>query len=186
MVRFAIAGLICFIMFSTAAPAAAIEYGGFGGRPANPKPDNPRTQSIFIYELDKGQSTEDAIMVVNNTPSTKTLLVYPTDTSSDADGEFSCKQFLEEKTDVGSWISMETQEVTLAPNTNQVIPFKVTVPDNALPGENNGCIAVQEKKEGDASAGLHISTRTAIRLIVTVPGRVPSKFPREGRLFPAS
>lgn len=32
----------------------AIEYGGFGGRPAYPRADNPRTESIFIHTLEPG------------------------------------------------------------------------------------------------------------------------------------
>lgn len=33
---------------------SAIEYGGFGGRPAFPREDNARTESIFIHTLEPG------------------------------------------------------------------------------------------------------------------------------------
>jgi hypothetical protein len=33
---------------------SAIEYGGFGGRPAYPREDNARTESIFIHTLEPG------------------------------------------------------------------------------------------------------------------------------------
>jgi len=35
-------------------PTHAIEYGGFGGRPAFPRADNARTESIFIHTLEPG------------------------------------------------------------------------------------------------------------------------------------
>lgn len=42
-----------FIVLFTV-PAEAIEYGGFGGRPAYPRTDNARTESVFIHTLEPG------------------------------------------------------------------------------------------------------------------------------------
>ncbi len=43
---------IAFSLLSTS--LHAIEYGGFGGRPAYPRADNDRTESIFIHTLEPG------------------------------------------------------------------------------------------------------------------------------------
>ncbi len=110
---------------------SAIEYGGFGGRPAFPREDNARTESIFIHTLEPGITQKEGVKVVNNTQEKKTFLIYGSDLTPSTDGAFACKQFLEEKKDVGTWIELSKNEVTLDPGTNQVIPFTITVPKNA-------------------------------------------------------
>ena len=61
-----------------AVPAGAAT-GGIGGRPANPDPNNPRTESIFIYTLDKGASKQDQVLVSNGSSETKTVELYTVD-----------------------------------------------------------------------------------------------------------
>ena len=41
--------ILIFAVFTT--NVFAIEYGGFGGKPAYPRADNPRTESIFVHTL---------------------------------------------------------------------------------------------------------------------------------------
>lgn len=150
----------------------AIEYGGIGGKPANPDPSNPRTKSIFIFTLSGGDSDEDEVLIINNTKERKTLLVYATDSQKSTDGSFACEQFSDEKQGVGAWIKLEKSEVTLEPSTNIKVPFTIDIPKNVDVGELNGCILIQEKKEapGEDASGLSLSFRTGLRVVVTVPG----------------
>lgn len=156
--------------------AHAIEYGGLGGRPAFPRLDNTRTESIFIHTLEKGSVQEEGVRVINNTPDRKTVIVYAADSTPSTGGAFACKQFSEEKTDVGSWIELEKNEVVLDPGTNEVIPFMITVPQNADVGEHNGCILIQEKKtEDNNNPGVNLSFRTGLRVAITIPGEIVRK-----------
>jgi LysM repeat protein len=163
------------LLFSSIIPVSkvsAIEYGGVGGKPANPSPNNERTKSIFIYTLSPNQIAEDELLVINNTAETKTLMIYATDSQRGSDGSFACEQYLDPKDNVGTWVKMSQEEVTLKSQTNIKIPFKVTAPENIDVGESNGCIMIQEKKaapSADAS-GVSLSFRTGIRLVVTAPG----------------
>lgn len=154
--------------------ASAIEYGGIGGRPANPDPKVPRSDSIFIYSLAGSAQKSDAITLLNNTDQPKTLKVYATDALVSSGGALSCRQEVEPKDEVGSWIALSQSSVTLAPFSNQAVPFTVTVPANASPGEHNGCIAVQEQNQQpqQQAGGIALSTRTALRVAVTVPGEI--------------
>ena len=113
------------IAVGTAFPFAgrAIEYGGIGGRPAYPRPDNPRTQDIFVYTLEPGSSQSDGIIVINNTAEPKTVMLYSADSTPSTDGGFACKQYLEsmqktseDKRGVGSWITF-----LLVPEENTLI-----------------------------------------------------------------
>lgn len=156
----------------------AIENGGVGGRPANPRADNPRTKSIFIYQLKPGEQANDGVLVSNNTDTQQTVSIYPVDAVLSSGGAFACKQAVEPKEGVGSWITLQSASITLDPNTTQTVPFTVSVPQNAGAGEHDGCIALQaESQAGKASGtnGVVLSFRSAIRVAVTVPGKIVKK-----------
>ncbi len=169
---------LAIILFSQliAGGAEAIEYGGIGGRPAYPRADNPRTESIFIHTLEPGEIKEEGVSLVNNTSETKTLLVYAVDSVVSSGGAFACRQQSEPQESVGAWIMLGEGEVILEPSTNRTIPFTIAVPQNASAGEHNGCIVVQEKKEKDpGQTGVSLSFRTGLRVAVTVPGDITRK-----------
>ncbi|MEA3344153.1 MAG: LysM peptidoglycan-binding domain-containing protein [Patescibacteria group bacterium] len=156
--------------------ALATEYGGIGGRPAYPRSDNPRTESIFIHTLEPSAIQEEGILLVNNTEEQKTLQVYAVDSMVSSGGAFACKQMAEPKNDVGSWIELEELEVTLDSGTSEIVPFTITVPQNASVGEHNGCIVIQEKKEKvEGQTGMTLSFRTGLRVAITIPGQITRK-----------
>lgn len=165
-----ILGAIVLAIMMTSS-AQAIEYGGVGLVPANPDPNNTRTQSIFVETIKPLESKQNEVLVVNNSPVTKTLLIYPVDSQKSSDGAFACAQFADPKQGVGNWIKLAESEVTLEPATNKKIPFTIQVPENIGVGEENGCIMVQEKNINlSQSAGATISFRTGVRVAVTIPG----------------
>jgi hypothetical protein len=160
----------------TAVNVSAIEYGGMGGRPAYPRQDNPRTESIFVHTLNPGAIVSDGVRVINNSETSKTMLVYAVDSVVSSGGAFSCAQAADAKNDVGSWIKLAKNEVTLSSLTTEVIPFTLKAPQNASVGEHNGCIVVQEKKEADPNAtGVVLSFRTGLRVAVLIPGEIIRK-----------
>jgi hypothetical protein len=155
-------------------PAAwAIESFGVGARPANPRADNPRTESIFIYNPSPGQVVEDAVKVINNTDKTKTIAITAVDSIISSDGAFGCAQAVDDKKDVGGWITLSKQEVVLPAGGTEVVPFTMTVPSKVDVGEHNGCIAVQDMTATqNAGNGIVLSFRSALRVAVTIPGEI--------------
>ena len=157
------------------ATAGAIEYGGVGGRPANPDPANPRTSSIFIYSLEPGKNRDDAITLTNSTAERKTLEVYAVDGLISSGGAFACEQKADKADDVGTWIKLSQSEVSVPAQSTATVPFTVTVPSGDVsPGEHNGCIAIQAKGQTAPvqEGGVALSTRSALRVQITVPGDV--------------
>lgn len=154
--------------------ARAIEYGGLGGIPANPDPKNPRTNSIFIYTLSPGSNKNDAVKIINNTSEAKTVEVYASDSELASGGSFACKQKSDKQKNVGAWIQLAKSEVALAANSEEVVPFRVSVPENADVGEHNGCVVIQEKNGATEATGngVQLSFRSALRTVVTVPGDI--------------
>ena len=102
--------LVCILLLllTNVLFARAIEYGGIGGRPAYPRPDNPRTDSIFVHNVEAGQIIEEGVRAINNTQEIKTLLIYAADSTPSSGGGFACKQLLEEQKGVGTWIALKS------------------------------------------------------------------------------
>lgn len=162
------------LLLFTYAPLALAAVGAIGGTPAYPREDNRRTKSIFIETLKPGEVSNQGIRVNNYTKETKTVVIGAVDSIAATDGSFSCKQDAEKQKAVGTWVKLKTKEVTIAPDSNQVVDFTVTVPEGQSPGEHNGCITLRDKGDtgSKSGSGVLLSFRTATRLSVTVPGKI--------------
>jgi nucleoid-associated protein YgaU len=170
------AGFLVALLVGLLAPfsALAVENGGIGGKPARPRSDNPRTESIFVHEIEPGSSVGDAVQIINNTDTDKTLLVYAVDSQTASGGGFACAQQADESLGVGTWITLEKDRVTLGPNSSTIVPFMINAPSTASAGEHNGCIVIQDAEQApaDTGNGIALSFRTAIRVAITIPGEI--------------
>lgn len=143
----------------------------YGARPANENPDNPRSKSIFIYDLNFGQSKKDAVILTNQTDKEIKIDLYATDGLLTNTGAFTCKQRADKKEQVGTWIKLSKEQVTIPASGETKVDFDVTIPQKTDVGEHNGCIvyeASDSKPSGEG--GVQIKTRQAIRLVNTIPG----------------
>lgn len=147
--------------------------GGIGGRPTMVDPDNPRTQSIFIYTLDHGEQTRDAILVANRTDEEKTILLSSVDGVVTNTGAYTCRQESEPVIGMGGWLKLDKDRVTLPAGGEEKVGFTVIVPENADAGEHNGCIAMQvDQAPAEATGGVRLHMRQAIRTVLTIPGEL--------------
>lgn len=165
---------LVLVMLMSPLSVLAVEYQDIGGRPANPRADNPRSSSIFVYELEAGKSVEDAIEINNGTEQSHTIEVYAVDSLISSGGAFACEQKADQAEKVGAWIKLSKSEIVLGPKTSQKVDFTLTVPENTEVGEHNACIAIQDKdqKPADNINGIQLNFRSAIRVAVTVPGEI--------------
>lgn len=169
--------LILGSFFVGASTVQAVDTGNYGGKPAHPGEGNDHTKQWFIYtSLPVGEKREDALLLSNDSDTPLTLKVYPADSAKSSDGGFALEQEVEERDEVGKWITLSTSEVTLEPHTTQEVPFSIEIPADATvdAGEHAGGILVQEKKEvpTTTTGGIQLSTRIGVRVYVTVPGDV--------------
>ena len=167
-------GLVLGISLLLTLPALAqTPSGGIGGRTTTVDPDNPRTQSIFIYTLNHGEQTRDAILVANHTTEEKTILLSSVDGVVTNTGAYTCKQESEPVVGMGGWLKLDKDKVTLPAGGEEEIGFTVTVPANADVGEHNGCIAMQaDQAPTEATGGVRVHMRQAIRTVLTIPGEL--------------
>ena len=170
--RTALAVLIVILMpVIPTASALADASSAIGAKPAKPRADNQRSNSIFVHQLKPGASVEEAIMVINNTDSEKRINIYGVDSQLASGGTFGCAQKADTPSAVGTWLKLSQPTVTIGPKMTQNVPFTIQVPDNASPGEQNGCIALEDAGQTPVNQGngIALSFRSAIRVAVTVP-----------------
>ena len=147
-----------------------VHAAGVSGSPAYPRPDNPRSSSIFVHVLNSGDTVTDGILVSNNTSEEKIISIYPADSLKSSGGGFACGQETQEPVHVGSWITLDEGEVVLESGAYTTIDFTIAVPeDETLSGEYNGCIVVQEKyDESEEGSGVSLTFRSAVRVAITI------------------
>lgn len=162
------------VMSFLLAPAVFAASGGVGGRPANPDPDNPRTQSIFIYTLSPGGSKSDQLYLSNGGDTDEIVQLYAVDGTVSNTGAFTCKQEVEPRTDIGKVVTLSKTEVLVPANGNTLVDFSVRLPQVIDVGEHDGCIVIQKKEDTSQqpTGSIQVHTRTAVRVAVIVPGEV--------------
>ncbi|MFO0704635.1 MAG: hypothetical protein U0517_01490 [Candidatus Andersenbacteria bacterium] len=172
--RHAIIGLVAILgLVGILVPQASQAVAGLGARPAYPLKNDPHTESIFIHTLSPGASVGEGVNVINSSDTDRKVLVYATDSAVSSDGAFTCAQRSEKPDSVGAWLDFgDKREVTVASHSTVLVPFTIKVPDNATVGEHEACVVVEESKAQSTSAGIHITTRSGIRVSITVPGDV--------------
>ena len=162
----------------------------FGIRPAFPRADNPRTDSIFVQTINPGESVKEGVKVINSTGETKDVILYARDSVRSSGGGFACKQLSEEPTSVGKWITFDisdleedianirpgklenTLEISVPSGSEIVIPFTINPTLETSVGEHNGCVLVQEIKQNSSDTGVSLSLRSGIRVAVSIPGKI--------------
>lgn len=165
----------------------------FGIRPAYPRAENPRTDSIFVQTINPGELKSEGVKVINSTAESKNLLLYARDSVRSSGGGFACKQLSEEPTGVGEWVTFDisnleedivnikpgeaknTIQINIPAGSEVIIPFNINAPKDASVGEHNGCVLIQEIKQNTSDAGVSLSLRSGIRVAVNIPGQILRK-----------
>jgi len=166
--------IFIFSFFVISAPAFALSSGGVGGYPAHPDPNIKYSESWFIYNLDLGESQDDALTVFNTTDEVQTIKIYAVDSVPSNQGNFALEAEADPKDGIGAWIKLAQTFITLQPGENQEIPFTITIPQNADVGEHSGGIILQKAqgRQDTLESGAAIVTRVGIRVYETVPGEI--------------
>ncbi len=154
----------------------AIAVGLRGISPANPTASTGPGASWFIYELEPGETIEDAALITNQSDEDYNVEIYAVDAETTTDGAFAPLKKNYEHTDVGSWVTLSTDKVVIPAKSEVEVPFTVTVPETDVDvGEHFGAIVIQEIKENETQGtgtGVEIVTRVGVRMYVTIPGEI--------------
>ena len=180
---------------ASAHQAAAISAAGnddgrrsFGIRPSGPK--KPDARPTWTYQnLKPGQQVFDHVAVVNISTKPALLDVYPADAFNTAAGGFDVLPEKKASTDLGTWVHLTRKRVQVPARSTLIMPFSLTVPKNAEPGDHAAGIVASLKtlakdRKGNA---VTVDQRVGARLYVRVAGALTPRLEivRESGAFAA-
>lgn len=158
-----------------ASPAAAQAEPAPATWGVNPSSqDGPDGRAAFDYALDPGETVIDFVGVSNFGTEPITLRLYASDAFTGESGAFDLLPADQEPVDVGSWIGFNEDLLTVEPRTRLDVPFALTVPADATPGDHvGGIVAAVTEESTDASGDdLLVERRVGARVHLRVSGEL--------------
>ncbi len=160
-----------------AAAPAAVPFQGGGARvtwgvvPATAEGADGRVS--IRAEVEPGEEHRDFVEVTNFSERPVTFALTASDGVVVETGEFDLLPESAEPVGSGAWISVD-DELALEAGSSAVAPFTVRVPDDALPGDHPGGIAVSVRTAGedDQGNGIALDARVGVRLHLRVAGEL--------------
>jgi len=115
---------------------------------------NPGVRPAFQFVVDPGQTVTDQVTVANRTGQDMTFFVYPADAyNTPAGGAFATKLPNQKQTEVGAWVQLPLQILTVPGGQQATFPFTFQVPPNATPGDHAGAIIAQNTVPSQVQRG---------------------------------
>ena len=124
------------------------------------------------YQASPGSTIDDKVVLYNLGNVPMEFRVYATDAFNNDDGQFDILPGDELPTDVGSWVLLAAERITVNPGEQATIPIRITIPVDAAPGDHAGAIVASSIASADNGDGtvIDVERRTGTRLYVQVAG----------------
>jgi len=135
-------------------------------------PNEAGNRPNLTYTADPGAELPDAVTLFNYGTAQLTFRVYGVDAFNTADGAIDVTPGTDDPTEAGSWVTMAQEFITVSPGQQVTIPFTLTVPENAAPGDYRGAILAsnQSRSTGNEEQVVILDRRTGTQLFVRVNG----------------
>lgn len=132
----------------------------------------PTGEVSYRLTLDPGETVTEHALVTNYSKSAVTFDVLAADGVVSADGNFDVLRADEESVDIGTWIEIQ-DAVTIEPGESVLVPWTLTVPENATPGDHPGGIvaSITQTSSGEGPQ-VGFATRVGLRIHLRVAGEV--------------
>ncbi|MEU5695551.1 DUF916 domain-containing protein [Actinosynnema sp. NPDC020468] len=161
--------LVTAVLAWLLAPGAALAQDPvtWGVRPAT-SADHGEARPNYAYTAAPGETIRDAVAVTNHGDRPITLLVYAADGFTTASGQLDLVPGGEKSTGVGAWTRLAEARVDVPAKATAEIPFAITVPADAEPGDHSGgvvtSLAVPENADG-VTVDRRLGTRIHLRVL---------------------
>lgn len=133
--------------------------------------DNDRFPGWLIYELKPGESFEDKVFVQNRSFKKITLRIYAQDAANNSkDKNFQIYNENQTPTDkqfLNNWITLEKNEIVLAPGEGKEIKFIIKIPPDAQKKEYAGVIFAHLDPGGKSNEEADISKNQSVTTVST-------------------
>jgi len=125
----------------------------------------------YAYEVDAGETIDDAIIIANHDAVPIELDVYAADAFTTSDGQLDVAARDVRPRELGAWAVPTADRVTVQPGEAVEVPFTIVVPANATPGDHAGGI-LTSLATPEADNGLTVDRRLGIRIHLRVGGEL--------------
>lgn len=140
----------------------------------------PDGRATFAYKLDPGAVLTDHAGISNYSGRPITVDLYASDAFTTPGGGFDLLPAARTPTDVGTWVAIEPRYRRLViPSKSRVdVPFRLTVPRNATPGDHTGGIVASIVASGTDADGnrVQVDRRVGARIYLRVTGDLTPAF----------
>lgn len=133
----------------------------------------------FAYVVGPGGTVDDAIVVTNHDDQPLDLDLYAADGFTTQSGQLDVLTRGEESSEVGVWTAVGQEHVQIAAGESAEIPFAITVPENATPGDYAGGIITSLAQPAQEN-GITVDRRLGIRVQLRVDGALQPGLVVEG------
>ena len=159
--------LACTSIFFSSMPVNA----QLGLEPFGINKSDPKETGWFKYVVDPGTSIDDFVVVSNVGAEDTNVDLRSNDAVTTEDGAFTIVSNDLPNKEVGKWVEIKENILTIPAGKALKIPFKVQVPNDAKPGEYAGGLSITEVDKSDGAASpLSVKTRIGNRIYLTVKG----------------
>lgn len=170
LVALVAAGAIALTAGVSSASAATID-GGVAWTVQTADNDHGSARGNFTYDAEPGAVIEDAMIVANTGTTSLPLAVYAADAFTASSGDIDVLLDGTPSVDSGTWVSISTGNLELAPGERAVVDFTITVPADARPGDHSAGLVTSFASQ-DASQSLSVDRRLGTRINIRVAGEL--------------
>ena len=126
-------------------------------------------RSWVELELDPGETVQEHLLVRNLSASAVTFSLTAADGYFTETGRFNMLTADKESVDAGTWIEIQ-DDVEVPAGADVIVPFTITVPGNATPGDHPAGVAAAIRSGGTEEVG--IESRVGFRVMTRVTGEL--------------
>jgi len=164
---FATIALISVSVFTTNIPVNA----QLGLEPFGINKSDPKETGWFKYVVNPGDTIEDFVVISNVGTDDTNVDLRSNDALTTEDGAFTIVSNELPNKEVGKWVQLKENIISLPAQKAIKVPFKINIPSDAKPGEYAGGLSITEvDKSTDGSAPVSVKTRVGNRIYLIVKG----------------
>ncbi|MCU1693564.1 MAG: putative protein of unknown function cell surface [Frankiales bacterium] len=175
--------LLLLLVLLVPAGASAQVPDGPQGVGVVPAPDDPRrSPSGTFLELGRvqaGVAVVGTVVVRNQGSASRLVLLYASDALPSRGGGFAFTDRLAPDKEVGRWLTLATDHVTVPASGEARVGYRLVVPSGTQGGEYVGGVVAEPPPP--TGSGVRTTTRVAMSVYLTVPGGAPGATPGRGR-----
>lgn len=134
--------------------------------------DQAGNRPNLTYDSDPGAVINDSVTLFNYGNVQLTFHLYGTDAFNNDAGQFDLLPGSKVPVDLGSWVTLVQDSITLPPGKQATIPITITIPADAAPGDHVGAILASNVAQGNNASGqiVNLDRRTGTRMYIRLSG----------------